>query len=231
MYLTGKNCIACPTTLTKRYNVLDWFKVTHIWSERESVSSQKIRIKFRFEKLDTSRDGWWMPAPSSPETQPHGAVVEQTCEECKEASPHIYTCGWMCLNRGCKVFNLVSFSSFRQPQANNPRSTASSPPTPNSPTPPTSCTPATPGTPSSALPPTPSAPLPTPSSPPPATAPTSPVPPGKASAVPTAAVVPLASYGQVGVARPVSSGFLPQSPHWMQCACRIRINQFTRIGR
>ncbi|KAF3928097.1 hypothetical protein AA313_de0203129 [Arthrobotrys entomopaga] len=66
--IIGEKCPTAPAQLVHRYSVMDWFKVTHCWPERDSVSG-KIRCKFRLEKLDGTKKGWWA-AEETPSVSP-----------------------------------------------------------------------------------------------------------------------------------------------------------------
>ncbi|GME45323.1 Oxoglutarate/iron-dependent oxygenase [Neofusicoccum parvum] len=46
--LSGKRNLQCPTKMPHVYNVLDWFKPTHIWFEKVNGMAN---IRYRFEKL------------------------------------------------------------------------------------------------------------------------------------------------------------------------------------
>lgn len=91
-----------------------WFKVTVGWAEKDPATGL-ARWKFRFEKLDTTEDGWWAGGPSVESEHPEEMVMG-TCRTCKTESPHIYKEGWMCLDQECSQFWQVStpFASYYQ---------------------------------------------------------------------------------------------------------------------
>ncbi|PWW78946.1 hypothetical protein C7212DRAFT_350198 [Tuber magnatum] len=100
--IMGNQCTNSPSKVPHRYCVMDWFKVTAAWAEKDPLS-QCIRWKFRFEKLDTNIDGWWAVTPSE-EPNPPQDMVKISCLSCEKESPHIYEQGWVCLNPVCKSF-------------------------------------------------------------------------------------------------------------------------------
>src|SRR5690554_8197849 len=79
---------------------MDHFKVTLNWQEKCPLNG-RIRQKFRYEKLDCEKTGWWDVADSlnTPE-----AMVYQLCEGCNTSSPQVYEHGWTCLNSDCQTY-------------------------------------------------------------------------------------------------------------------------------
>ena len=104
----GNQCTNSPSKVPHRYCVMDWFKVTAAWAEKDPLS-QCTRWKFRFEKLNTNSDGWWAATPSE-ESNPPQEMVKASCLSCDKESPHVYEQGWACLNPVCKSFWIVSHS-------------------------------------------------------------------------------------------------------------------------
>lgn len=102
----GTQCASSPSKLPHRYCVMDWFKVTAGWAERDP-RSRYTRWKFRFEKLDTATDGWWAASPTLEYDTPT-EMVKASCNSCKTESPHIYEEGWICLKPECVKFWTVS---------------------------------------------------------------------------------------------------------------------------
>ncbi|KAH0604676.1 uncharacterized protein H6S33_006344 [Morchella sextelata] len=100
--IMGKNCAISPSKIPHTYCVMAWFKVTVGWAEKDPATGL-ARWKFRFEKLDTTEDGWWAGEPSVESEHPEEMVMG-TCRTCKTESPHIYKEGWMCLDQGCSQF-------------------------------------------------------------------------------------------------------------------------------
>lgn len=90
---------------------MDWFKVTAGWAERDP-RSRYTRWKFRFEKLDTTTDGWWAVTPSQEPDQPL-EMIKASCVVCYKESPYVYEEGWACLNPHCLNFWQVSCPSPR----------------------------------------------------------------------------------------------------------------------
>lgn len=82
---------------------MDWFKVTAAWAERD-VRTNHVRWMFRFEKLDSSKLGWWAsPTEEYHPTEPI-EMLRACCVNCKEESPWVYEQGWMCLRPQCSSF-------------------------------------------------------------------------------------------------------------------------------
>ncbi|KAK6504338.1 hypothetical protein TWF506_002541 [Arthrobotrys conoides] len=100
--IIGERCPTAPAHLEHRYAVLDWFKVTHCWPEKDSKSGN-IRCKFRLEKLDSSKQGWWAAA-DTPKVSEDIAIEYINCPSCRQNSPWIYDNEPMCLNKDCKRF-------------------------------------------------------------------------------------------------------------------------------
>ncbi|KAG0136625.1 hypothetical protein HOY82DRAFT_50336 [Tuber indicum] len=104
--IMGNQCTNSPSKIPHRYCVMDWFKVTAAWAERDPLS-QCIRWKFRFEKLNTTSDGWWAATPSEEPNLPQ-EMTKVGCSSCEKESPHIYEEGWTCLNPNCKRFWMIN---------------------------------------------------------------------------------------------------------------------------
>jgi alkylated DNA repair dioxygenase AlkB len=55
------------TKMPHRYCVLGWFKPTHIWAEKTSTKKKTFTtIRYRFERLDTSKPSWYHPITTEP---------------------------------------------------------------------------------------------------------------------------------------------------------------------
>ncbi|KAK6343020.1 hypothetical protein TWF718_008398 [Orbilia javanica] len=100
--IIGERCPTAPAQLEHRYSVMDWFKVTHCWPEKDSKSGN-IRCKFRFERLGSSEAGWWA-AEDTPRVSEDIAIEYINCPGCRENSPWIYDNEPMCLNKDCQRF-------------------------------------------------------------------------------------------------------------------------------
>jgi len=89
---------------------MDWFKVTAAWAEKDLHTSH-VRWMFRFEKLDSTKLGWW--APPTEEYHPSESIemLKACCINCREESPQVYEQGWMCLRPQCPSFWKVNYSS------------------------------------------------------------------------------------------------------------------------
>lgn len=93
----------CPSKMPHVYNVLDWFKPTHIWYEKVG---RKVNIRYRFEKLCRNKQSWWASS-AGPEPTIIGEQAPpetRTCTHCHLASQQVYLQGWMCLQPDCPQF-------------------------------------------------------------------------------------------------------------------------------
>ncbi|KAL1614070.1 hypothetical protein SLS54_010066 [Diplodia seriata] len=115
--LSGDQNRQCPSKLPHVYNVLDWFKPTHVWAEKVNG---KVNIRYRFEKLCLDKQSWWAPsgvsdlmtvdAQAPPQAPPHVHV----CSHCERMSQQVYLQGWMCLQSDCPLF--WTLESGNEPQ-------------------------------------------------------------------------------------------------------------------
>ncbi|KAL1633572.1 hypothetical protein SLS58_011024 [Diplodia intermedia] len=111
--ISGDRNRQCPSRLPHFYNVLDWFKPTHVWAEKVDG---KVNIRYRFEKLCLDKQSWWAPSgvpdPMSVDAQapPHVHV----CSHCEQMSQQVYLQGWMCLHSDCPLF--WTLESGNEPQ-------------------------------------------------------------------------------------------------------------------
>jgi alkylated DNA repair dioxygenase AlkB len=104
--ITGADNPNVPTKPPHAYCVLDYFKPTHIWSEK---SKGKIILRYRFEKLDATKPSWWAQDQIHPGSV--GPPSVHTCATCKHESQQIYLQGWMCLKPTCSMFWLMAPTS------------------------------------------------------------------------------------------------------------------------
>lgn len=91
--------------LPHRYNVMGYFRITHIWYEKVG---KRTGAKIRFQKLDLVQKSWWA-AKGSPDPLPVSEreflpPESQICPECAVSSPRVYNEGWMCLKPSCSRF-------------------------------------------------------------------------------------------------------------------------------
>jgi alkylated DNA repair dioxygenase AlkB len=99
--ICGDKNTQVPSKMPHKYNSLGWYKVTHVWTERDRFNV----IKYRLEKLDSTA-GWWYPRDSEPviELGALGSSIKQHCQSCSGEYDQVYLCGWMCLNSRCEQF-------------------------------------------------------------------------------------------------------------------------------
>lgn len=114
--ITGADNPHIPSQPPHQYCVLDYFKPTHIWSEK---SGGKNVVRYRFEKLSVRENSWWrakdvedpielgsLPPPNS-----------KSCGTCARESLQVYLNGWMCLHPTCGSYWLIFPSG---PDGNEP---------------------------------------------------------------------------------------------------------------
>ncbi|KAG9683324.1 hypothetical protein KCU95_g11688, partial [Aureobasidium melanogenum] len=91
-----------PSKMPHKYNSLDWYKATHVWTERDRFNV----IKYRLEKLDPNTIAWWVPTDFEPVVKlgALGSPLKQHCDSCSNEYDQIYLCGWLCLNSKCEKF-------------------------------------------------------------------------------------------------------------------------------
>ncbi|PSN72603.1 hypothetical protein BS50DRAFT_673327 [Corynespora cassiicola Philippines] len=92
-----------PSKPQHTYSVLDYFKPTHIWSEK---SNGKTIVRYRFEKFNVNKSSWWQ-ASNRDDMAKLGSLPDplvQSCRECKKETQQIYLQGWMCLQQSCHLF-------------------------------------------------------------------------------------------------------------------------------
>lgn len=89
---------------------MDFFRITDIWYERVGKFAG---AKIRFEKLDLASKSWWATKDAAdplPFEQRDTVVSGEcyTCKACLEASPKVYSEGWMCLWSSCPEFWILN---------------------------------------------------------------------------------------------------------------------------
>lgn len=104
--ITGADNPQIPSQPPHQYCVLDYFKPTHIWSEK---SGGKYVVRYRFEKLNARKESWWRANDVEDPIQ-LGSLpppFSKPCGTCARESVQIYLNGWMCLYPTCGSFWLV----------------------------------------------------------------------------------------------------------------------------
>ncbi|KAJ5983196.1 hypothetical protein N7481_005295 [Penicillium waksmanii] len=91
-------------SLPHRYNVMDFFVVTHVWPERIGAF---IGYMMRLQKIDLTSKSWWA-AKGSPEPPAnrdfHTRPDAMICHACSHESCRIFKGVWACLNEDCPRF-------------------------------------------------------------------------------------------------------------------------------
>jgi hypothetical protein len=101
--ITGIDNPHIPSKPPHQYCILDYFKPTHVWTEKSG--NGKI-VRYRFEKLNAKKESWWQ-AKDIKDPIELGALpppFSTTCRICDFESPQIYLDGWMCLRPSCPSF-------------------------------------------------------------------------------------------------------------------------------
>ncbi|KAJ2986248.1 hypothetical protein NUW58_g5117 [Xylaria curta] len=101
--------------LANHFNVLDWFFITDIWSERQPTQrdgSSFMHYMVRLQSINLETVPWWLPQGHQREGM--HAIGEFhcntiTCESCGTSSKEIFKEGWCCLEHTCAKF--FEFSS------------------------------------------------------------------------------------------------------------------------
>lgn len=112
--ITGADNPHIPSQPPHQYCVLDYFKPTHIWTEK---SGKTNILRYRFEKLNPRKPSWWSEKnrqdPVSLGSLP--PPFSRMCSTCAKDSIQIYLNGWMCLFPTCPSFWLIMPSSASSP--------------------------------------------------------------------------------------------------------------------
>jgi hypothetical protein len=116
------------TKMPHRYCVLDWFKPTHVWAEKSMGRKEpRTTIRYRFERLDRSKECWYRPAPAVSSAPKSGSPTEsalpadpqalaesgspteltlpiRTCKACSKSCLQVYLIDWLCTDPDCAAF-------------------------------------------------------------------------------------------------------------------------------
>ena len=112
--ITGADNPHIPSQPPHQYCVLDYFKPTHIWTEKSGKSNI---VRYRFEKLNPRKPSWWS-AKNQQDPVSLGSLpppFARMCGTCAKDSIQIYLNGWMCLSPSCPSFWLILPSSASSP--------------------------------------------------------------------------------------------------------------------
>ncbi|KAJ4367835.1 hypothetical protein N0V86_009672 [Didymella sp. IMI 355093] len=112
--ITGADNPHMPSQPPHQYCVLDYFKPTHIWTEKSGKSNI---VRYRFEKLNARKPSWWS-SQNQPDTVSLGSLpppFARSCGTCAKESTQVYVNGWMCLSPTCPSFWLILPSSASSP--------------------------------------------------------------------------------------------------------------------
>ncbi|KAK2018281.1 hypothetical protein LZ32DRAFT_680720 [Colletotrichum eremochloae] len=100
--ILGKHYPGLSVEMKHAFNVLAFFSITDIWSEKDDRGF--IIHKIRLEKTDRSVPSWWQ---SMSEAQNIAKLdgfpaLQANCFKCGTASKQTFTQGWTCLNARCE---------------------------------------------------------------------------------------------------------------------------------
>lgn len=100
-----------PVAMPHRYNVLDFFYITHFWAENRNG---KVLYRIRLEKRDLLAPSWWAPEGAQVQRKPKDLKLKakhQACHSCHQDSPQVYQEAWYCLNADCNKKGLLTNGS------------------------------------------------------------------------------------------------------------------------
>ncbi|QDS69615.1 hypothetical protein FKW77_008812 [Venturia effusa] len=100
--ITGNKNPTAQFEIPYKLCVLDWFKPTHVWAEKEG--DRRI-LRYRFEILDSSKAAWWK-GEGVVEPVQLGELAppfSYKCSSCQQESQQVYLNGWMCINYDCQA--------------------------------------------------------------------------------------------------------------------------------
>ncbi|OQE23857.1 hypothetical protein PENSTE_c008G01386 [Penicillium steckii] len=102
--IIGDKNKALGRQLPHRYNVMDIFRITHMWAEK---MGEYTGYMMRLQKVDLASKSWWAAkdSPDPPiirdfQTRPASIM----CTSCQHSSCIVYKDVWMCLNKNCQAF-------------------------------------------------------------------------------------------------------------------------------
>ncbi|KAK1590851.1 uncharacterized protein LY79DRAFT_686310 [Colletotrichum navitas] len=103
--ILGKHYPGLSVEIKHAFNVLAFFSITDIWSEKDErgFSIHKIRL----EKTDRSMPSWWQSKSEVQDiltTSSTHASSLAWCVDCHQGSKTVFSCGWVCLNQKCGRF-------------------------------------------------------------------------------------------------------------------------------
>ncbi|KAF9879398.1 hypothetical protein CkaCkLH20_02941 [Colletotrichum karsti] len=85
------------------YNVLDFFTLTDIWSERDTRTTDGVSVwKIRLEKTDRTKKSWWGSGDAVDPSVGGFPEERQHCNKCLTPSKQMFSQGWTCLNDDCE---------------------------------------------------------------------------------------------------------------------------------
>ncbi|KAI0545032.1 hypothetical protein F4679DRAFT_599977 [Xylaria curta] len=96
--------------LANHYNVLDWFFITDIWSERQPTQrdgSSYMQYMVRLQSIKLDSHPWWLPqGQERADTYAIGDFhcLQFICQSCDTMSKEIFKEGWCCLKDTCSKF-------------------------------------------------------------------------------------------------------------------------------
>ncbi|EFQ26605.1 uncharacterized protein GLRG_02425 [Colletotrichum graminicola M1.001] len=103
--ILGKHYPGLSVEMKHAFNVLAFFSITDIWSEKDERGFPIHKI--RLEKTDRSVPSWWQSKSEVQDiltTSSTHASSLAWCVDCHQGSKTVFSCGWVCLNHKCGKF-------------------------------------------------------------------------------------------------------------------------------
>ncbi|TQN75222.1 Alpha-ketoglutarate-dependent dioxygenase alkB-like protein 3 [Colletotrichum shisoi] len=103
--ILGKQYPGLPVEIKHSFNVLAFFIITDIWSEKDDRGFDIHKI--RLEKTNRAMPSWWqLSAEMQSSTQLRELrefpTFRADCTKCRQSSKQMYIQGWTCLNAECE---------------------------------------------------------------------------------------------------------------------------------
>ncbi|KAK2032947.1 hypothetical protein LX32DRAFT_660923 [Colletotrichum zoysiae] len=99
--ILGKHYPGLSVEMKHAFNVLAFFSITDVWSEKDERGF--VIHKIRLEKTDRSVPSWWQLKSELTIASKHASSLVW-CVDCHQGSKTVFSCGWICLNQKCAKF-------------------------------------------------------------------------------------------------------------------------------
>ncbi|KZL86345.1 oxoglutarate iron-dependent oxygenase protein [Colletotrichum incanum] len=100
--ILGKCYPGLSVEIKHAFNVLAFFTITDMWSEKDDRSFDIHKI--RLERTDRSEPSWWrfMPEVQNSTELREFPAFRAKCSKCRNSSKQVFTQSWTCLNAECE---------------------------------------------------------------------------------------------------------------------------------